>query len=252
MNEPTGSMHEPSGRMTFEAAQEWLLARARDAGLAIEVLGQSNRELTLAAQNGSLEQVSVQLSDEGRSVFQMGFRIGRDHTLGIVDYPHVLEQLVRPGYRVVLTSVIDAVPHVLVDGIITNLQLSPSIEPSGGKLSVSGQDLSILMEQQEFKLPKAPVTDQATVLQILTKYASYGIVPVAIPAPGDKAQIPTKQVGVSDGTDSKVVTELGRKYNYVFWVQAGPLPTQSLAYWGPPIRFGARTEITLLTLTRAP
>ena len=78
----------------------------------------------------SLEQVSVQLSDEGRSVFQMGFRIGRDHTLGIVDYPHVLEQLVRPGYRVVLTSVIDAVPHVLVDGIITNLQLSPSIEPS--------------------------------------------------------------------------------------------------------------------------
>ena len=58
MNEPTGSMHEASGRMTFEAAQEWLLARARDAGLAIEVLGQSNRELTLAAQNGSLEQVT--------------------------------------------------------------------------------------------------------------------------------------------------------------------------------------------------
>jgi hypothetical protein len=184
----------------------------------------------------NLEQVSVQLSDSGRSGFQLTFRVGRDQLFGVVDYPPLLKQLLKPGFRVVLVSTINAFPHVLSDGIITNVQLSPSTDPNGSKLSVTGQDVSVMMELVEQKTPYPGIPDIGIVYAILARYAMYQITPIAIPAPGDIPPLVTEKTPLGDGSDYDILNRLADHYGYVFWVQAGPLPLQNLAYWGPAFR----------------
>ena len=79
--------------MGFEAARDWLLARARDEGLEIEVLAQSSRELTLAAQNGALELVTeaeqagigLRLVDQGRAGYAYTEALDRESLAWILD-----------------------------------------------------------------------------------------------------------------------------------------------------------------------
>jgi hypothetical protein len=184
----------------------------------------------------NLEQVSVQLSDTGRNGFQLSFRVGRDSMLGIVDYPPLLTQLVRPGFRVVVISTIEAFPHVLSDGIITNVQLTPSNDPDGSRVTVTGQDVSVMMEMVEMKMPYPGMPDFGIVNAILAKYAMYQVTPIAIPPPGDIPPLPIEKMPITDGSDFAILNRLAGRYGYVFWVQAGPAPLQNLAYWGPPFR----------------
>lgn len=184
----------------------------------------------------NLEQVSVQLSDGGRNGFQLGFRVGRDSLIGVVDYPPLIKQYLKPGFRVVVISTIDAFPHVLSDGIITNVQLSPSADPNGSKISVTGQDISVMMELLEQKMPYPGLPDIGIVYAILAKYAMYGVTPIAIPPPGDIPPLVTEKMPIGDGSDFEILNKLAGHYGYVFWIQAGPAPLQNLAYWGPPFR----------------
>jgi hypothetical protein len=184
----------------------------------------------------NLESVSVQTSDTGRNGFQLAFRVGRDSMFGIVDYPPLIKQLIKPGYRVVIVSTIEAFPYVLMDGIITNVQLAPSSEPSGSKISVTGQDISVMMELFEQKMPNPGLSDYGIVTAILGRYGAYQLSPIAIPPPADIPPLVTEKIPFVDGSDFDVLNRLAGNYGYVFWVQAGPLPMQNLAYWGPPIR----------------
>jgi hypothetical protein len=184
----------------------------------------------------NLESVSVQTSDTGRNGFQLSFRVGRDSMFGIVDYPPLLKQLIKPGYRVVIISTIEAFPHVLMDGIITNVQLAPSSEPNGSKISVTGQDISVMMELIEKKMTYPGLNDHGIVTTILGTYGMYQLTPFAIPHPSDVPPLPTDKLPIVDGSDFTVLNRLAEKYGYVFWVQAGPLPLQNAAYWGPPFR----------------
>ncbi|HVH98160.1 MAG TPA: hypothetical protein VM869_05610 [Enhygromyxa sp.] len=184
----------------------------------------------------NLEQVSVQTSDSGRNGFQLSFRTGRDHLIGVVDYPPLITQLLKPGMRAVVISTIDGFPWVLSDGIITNVQLSPSADPNGSKVSVTGQDISVMMELIEQKFPYIGMPDLAIVYAILAKYAIFGVTPIAIPPPSDIPPMVTDPAKVGDGSDFDYLTRLASHYGYVFWVQAGPAPMQNLAYWGPPFR----------------
>lgn len=184
----------------------------------------------------NLEQVTVQTSDSGRNGFQLSFRTGRDHLIGVVDYPPLITQLLKPGARVVVISTIDGFPWVLSDGIVTNLQLSPSADPNGSKVSVTGQDVSVMMELVEQKLPYPGLPDFGIVNAILAKYALYGVTPIAIPPVGDIPPLVTDKVPIGDGSDYDILNRLASHYGYVFWVQAGPAPLQNLAYWGPAFR----------------
>lgn len=183
----------------------------------------------------NFEQASVQLSDDGRSGFQMTFRVGRDLPLGVVDYPPLLKQLLKPGFRVVLFSTINAIPYPLCDGIITNVQLSPSTDASGSKLTVQGKDIAVMMELVEKKVPRPGLPVLAVVNAILAMYAVYQITPLVIQPPGDTPPLVTEKMPLTDGSDFTVLNELAKEFGYVFWVQAGPLPLQNTAYWGPPI-----------------
>ena len=84
----------------------------------------------------ALDSVEVTHSDHARSGFQLTFKIGRSGPLDLVDYPLLVNPLLRPFSRVILVVLLNATPHVLMDGFITRQQLSPGTEPGS---SVTGR-----------------------------------------------------------------------------------------------------------------
>ncbi len=181
-----------------------------------------------------IEQVSVQQSERGRSGFQLSFRMGRDSFLGAVDFPPLLKQLVKVGHRVILMVTINARPQVLIDGLITNLQLSPGAEAGSSRLTVTGEDISLMMDLLEMKTPYPGLGDYQIVQVILAKYAAYAQPLAPFPPPGDMPRSPTEQTAIADGTDYAILTRLAEDYGFVFFVIPGLVPGQNTAYWGPP------------------
>ena len=179
---------------------------------------------------------SVQItSGTDKSGFQVTFGVSKDSPL--------LKTMLPTGYldpmitRVVIVVTLGALPHVLMDGIVTRQELSPSSEPGESILTITGEDLSILMDIVEMPFMRYPATpDIAQIYLILAKYAAFGVVPLAIPPFINTVQSPTEGVPTHEGTDLAYLKKLADDHGYVFYVEPGPLPGQSLAYWGPDIR----------------
>jgi hypothetical protein len=76
------------------------------------------------------------------------------------------------------------------------------------------------------------------VLLVLAKYAAFGVIPLVIPSIAEDLPIPIQRIPVQKGTDYKYVKQLAEQCGYVFYVEPGPVPGTSKAYWGPEIRVG--------------
>jgi len=128
-------------------------------------------------------------------------------------------------------------PNVLMDGIVTRHELTPSSEPGQSTLTITGEDLSVLMDVVELPFLRYPgVPDIGKVYLILAKYLAFGIVPVPIPPIFIDVPIPTEEVPSQQGTDLAYLKLLASQNGYVFYVEPGPAPGSSIAYWGPDIR----------------
>jgi hypothetical protein len=77
------------------------------------------------------------------------------------------------------------------------------------------------------------------VLLLLAKYAAFGVVPQVIPSVVDEPPLPTELIPQQQGTDYQYIQKLADDAGYVFYLEPGPTPGTSRAYWGPEIRFGA-------------
>ena len=182
----------------------------------------------------TIESVSVQESDSGRTAFSINFAVGRDTLTGMVDFLPVITQMIKVGHRVVLMAVINARPHVLSDGIITQVNLSPGNDPGSSKLSINGTDVSALMELFESSLPMPAMSDVAIVYWAMAKYAAF-LVPTVTPPLVDVPWDPTERTRTIKGNDYDVLTRLAQRHGYKFHVIPGPAPGMNLGYWGPPI-----------------
>ena len=181
-----------------------------------------------------LDTVSVNHSDEGPSTFQIGFRAMRDLPLGLVDYPMLLTQRVKVGTRIVLMLTVNAVPQVLMDGIVTHQQLNPGDKPGSGSITVTGEDLGVLLAQKELLIP-FPGPDAMVVLTLLAPYAAFGLTPMVIPPPTDTIPNPTQSPPHLRGTAREIIAEKAQRHSWSFFIMPGPLPGQSVAYFGPRI-----------------
>lgn len=187
----------------------------------------------------ALSSVSVTNNDSGRSGFQLTFQVGRSGPLDLVDYPLLLNPLLRPFNRVVLMVTFGVVPQVLMDGIITNIQLSPSNEPGASTLTVTGEDVSVMMDMKQLPFPWPATAPDNIVRTIIAKYAQYAIVPAKIfPAVFPTPDPPTQHVPVQLMTDFRFILFLAERQGYVFFIEPGPAPNTNIAYWGPPPRVG--------------
>jgi hypothetical protein len=169
-----------------------------------------------------------------RSGFQITFAMGKKSPLQLAMLP--------TGYfdpiitRVVIIVTFRGMPHVLMDGIITRQEMSPSNEPGKSTLTITGEDLSVMMDLVEMQIPYPAMPDFVQVNAILSKYAAFGIVPIAVPSPVPTTKLPSTGFDAQTGTDREYLRGLATQNGYVFFVEAGPAPLQSRAYFGPDYR----------------
>jgi hypothetical protein len=186
----------------------------------------------------ALQKVKVIHSDEGRSGFQLVFTAGRSGPLDVVDYPIQQNPLLRAFNRVILITTFNATPSVLMDGVITRQELQPGDSPGTATVTVTGEDVSGMMDLQE-QSAEHPAQDETLIaIKLILSYAQYGLVPNVIPPPTIDPPIPIERVPVQQTTDLKFLQESAARHGYVFYVTPGPAPFMNTAYWGPPVRAG--------------
>lgn len=169
-----------------------------------------------------------------KSGFQLTFGVSKDSTL--------LKTLLPAGYfdpistRVILVVTLGGFPHVIMDGIVTRQELTPSSEPGQSTLTITGEDLSVLMDLLEIKRPFPAMDGTMQSYAILAPYAAFGVTPLVLPPIFPDLQVPVKKTKSQTKTDLQHLKGVARNYGYVFYVEPGPLPGQSIAYLGPNIR----------------
>ena len=191
-----------------------------------------------AAVSEALESAEITHSDEGRSGFQLTFKVGREDASDLRDYDLVSNALIKPFSRVILVVTVNARPQVVMDGAITHHQFMPSNQAGGSKLIITGEDISVMMDLEEKIVAYPALPEAAIATKIISGYARYGLVPKVIPAKGDLPPLPTERIPVQHGTDLEHLQTLAKRHGYMFYVEPGPAPGANVAYWGPPNRLG--------------
>ncbi|TCL69500.1 hypothetical protein [Rhizobium sp. BK251] len=143
-----------------------------------------------------------------------------------------------PLMRVVLVVTINGTAQSIIDGVTTNVEAQPG-EGGVSRLVVKGKDLSALMDIIEIPgLPFPAMPPSARILLVLAKYAAFGVIPQVIPSILDIPPLPMQQIPQQRGSDYAYVKRLAGEAGYVFYLEPGPTPGTSKAYWGPEIRVG--------------
>ena len=185
----------------------------------------------------ALTGVEVKSASGERSGFQLRFTLSNNsplHTLFLLAGGNPI-----PMLRVVIVATINGEPNVLMDGVVQNTQVVPGSDAQHSTLTVSGEDLSSVMNLIDFSgVPYPALPPEARVALIVAKYAFLGIVPMVIPSVLIDVPIPTERIPRQQGTDYAYVTSLADEVGYVFYVDPGPVPGMSKAYWGPEIKVG--------------
>ncbi|MFI6248750.1 hypothetical protein [Streptomyces sp. NPDC051016] len=185
-----------------------------------------------------IEEVQVTSSADARSGFQLVLGAGRDRGTGLTDFPQLSGGWLQAFHRVVLIVTTDGRPVVLMDGVVTHRELIPGRVPGSTRLTVTGEDVSVMMDLEE-KSAAYPAQDEAAIAaRLILGYARYGLVPQVIPPPVIDPPLPIDRIPVQQGTDLAYLTTMARRFGYVFHVTPGPAPLVNTAYWGPPQRVG--------------
>ena len=202
----------------------------------------------------NLESVEVTHTDEGRSGFQISFLSGRAGLRDVLEDPLVLSPLLRTFNRVILIVTFNIRPQVLMDGIITNLEVEPGEDPGTTRVTLTGEDVSVMMDLQDRSAEHPAQPDPAIVAKLILRYARYGLVPVIVPPKVFDPPLPIERIPVQQCTDLEYIEELGQRHGHVFYISPGPLPGTNRAYWGPPprlavpqkalsVNFGSNTNV---------
>jgi hypothetical protein len=185
----------------------------------------------------ALSEVEVTVNDVGTSGFQLTFSIDKQSPLQLLFL--LTGGLPILFMRVVLVATVNGVANVLIDGVITNNHISPGDKGSNSTLTLTGEDLTALMNQSNwsgFPFPALPA--EARVALLLAKYAVFGVVPLVIPSIMIDIPLPIDQIPGQQGTDLEYIRSLADRVGYVFYLDPGPAAGMSKAYWGPQIKVG--------------
>lgn len=180
----------------------------------------------------ALQSVEITQSPE-RSGFQLTFSTSKTSAIQLALLPAGFLDPIST--RVIVLATVGGLSQVLVDGIVTRQDIAPSSSPGESTLTLTGEDLSILMDLVELTLPYPAMPDAARVALILAKYSTFGIVPLVVPPPVIAVDSPTTRFDTQTSTDRDYLKQLAAQSGYVFLVEPGPLPLQSIAYFGPPV-----------------
>jgi hypothetical protein len=144
-----------------------------------------------------------------------------------------------PLLRVVIVATFNGLPSVLADGVMTRTDFAPGAVPGESRLTVTGVDLTQVMDLIDFTgTPYPAMPAEARVALCIAKYAVYGLIPLVIPSLFVDVPLPVDRIPTHQGTDLAYIKQLAKEAGYVFYISPGPAPLTNVAYWGPEIKIG--------------
>jgi hypothetical protein len=185
----------------------------------------------------ALESVKVTTKALGVSGFELNFVIDVDSPLQTLFL--VGAGVVPPLVRVVIAVTVNGATNVLIDGVMTNHHVGTDVQNGKTTLTIIGEDLSRVMDYFDTSgLPFPAMPPEAQVALLLVKYALFGVAPMVIPSVLVDIPLPIDRIPRQKGTDLKHIRRLADMVGYVFYLDPGPQPGMSVAYWGPQIKVG--------------
>jgi len=189
----------------------------------------------------ALDSVSVTTAADADSGFQLRFKINSRSELNTIFLIASGQNtsLGTPPLRVVLLVTINGRPQTLFDGVMTNVEVQAGQNGQPGSISVTGEDLTRVMDMIDFSgLPYPAMPIAARVALICAKYAAFGIIPLPIPALFPDVPIPIEKIPAQQGTDLAYIRQLAEEVGHVFYIEPGDVPMTNIAYFGPEIKVG--------------
>ena len=189
----------------------------------------------------ALDSVEVHTSDGAASGFQLTFQFNSKSELNTIFLIAAgnSASLATPPLRVLLIVTLNGQPQPLFDGVMTNVEVQAGSRGSAGTVTVTGEDLTKVMDMQDFSgLPFPAMPIEARVALLCAKYAPFGIIPLPIPILFPDVPIPIDKIPAQKGTDLAYIRQLADDVGYVFYIEPGPVPGTSVAYFGPEIKIG--------------
>jgi hypothetical protein len=184
----------------------------------------------------ALTEVSVTTAAGTPSGFSLSFTLNNRsplHTLFLIAGAQT------PLLRVIIVVTINGQANVLMDGVMTNQQVSPGSKPGESVLTITGEDLTKVMSLIDFTgIPYPAMPPEARVALIIAKYAMFGMIPLVIPSLFIDFPIPVERIPIHQGKDLEYIQGLAEDAGYVFYIEPGPAPGANVAYWGPEIKVG--------------
>jgi len=187
----------------------------------------------------AIQKVQVTNSDQGQDGFQITFSVGRSGSADSSEYALVGSSLLKQFNRVIIMVAFGVLPKVLIDGVITNQQLNPSAEPGKSTFTVTGEDLSVLMDLEEKSETYPNQTDDAIVTRLILAYSQYGLTPKIVTPASIETPLEINTVTSQQTTDLKYIRKLAKAHDCVFYIEPTDIPEVNTAFWGPSIRTGA-------------
>ena len=179
----------------------------------------------------------VTAAGETASGFELTFKLSKNSPLQTIFL--LAGGASIPLVRVIIAVAVNGTPEVLMDGVMTQHEVGPGDDPDHFSLKVKGKDLTAVMDYIDFSgIPYPALPDFARVALILAKYAVFGVVPLVIPSVLTDVPIPVERIPVQQGKDLPYIRGLAEDVGYTFYLEPGPTPGMSVAYWGPEVRVG--------------
>jgi len=189
----------------------------------------------------ALDSVTATSSADSNSGFQLRFKVNSKSELNTIFLIAAGQNtnVGMPPLRVVLIVTINGRPQPLFDGVTTNVEVQAGQNGQPGSITVTGEDLTKVMDLIDFSgfpYPAMPIA--ARVALICAKYAAFGIIPLPIPALFPDVPIPIEKIPAQQGTDLAYIHQLAEEVGHVFYIEPGEVPMTNIAYFGPEIKVG--------------
>lgn len=198
----------------------------------ILLLGQS---VPLPAPREALDALTrVEVTNDAQTGdgFQITFMLSKNQP---TDYNLLQSGALNPSTRVIIGVLLGASPEVLIDGIITHHQHAPSADPGQSTLTVTGKDVSIMLDLEEKNEKYENQPDFLIVTQLIASYAQYGLVPQVTPT--TDVPIMLQRIPRQHETDLKFIQRMGERNGFVFYIEPLTFGVNT-AYWGAESRLG--------------
>jgi hypothetical protein len=172
--------------------------------------------------------------DQPGDGFQLTFTIGKNKR---GEYGLLQSGALDIDTRVIVGVLFGVTLEWLIDGVIYHHQVMPGQRPGTSSLTVTGRDISVMLDRKEKPEPHPNQSDSIIVNKILGGYAHLGILPPFQITPTTDVPLETELIPRQQETDLEFIHRLAKRNGFVFFIEPVALRVNR-AYWGPLNRGG--------------